>query len=118
VRLALAAWTGLLAALPRCRAGGWRGAWVGFDIRCSSVFAPLGRHALSDIDLTWWCSPPLRDAGSTSCAKRTLKASRVNLLSAVSSTSWPRLAIAGAAAVQRHRQDGRKRELRSPVPPL
>jgi hypothetical protein len=40
----LAAWTGLLAAtLPRYyRAGGWRGAWVGFDIGLLTAFAATG----------------------------------------------------------------------------
>jgi hypothetical protein len=40
----LAAWTGLLAAtLPRYyRAGGWRGAWVGFDIGLLVAFAATG----------------------------------------------------------------------------
>jgi hypothetical protein len=39
----LAAWTGLLAAtLPRYyRAGGWRGAWVGFDIAELAAFAAV-----------------------------------------------------------------------------
>jgi len=42
--MALAAWTGLLAAtLPRYyRAGGWRGAWVGFDIAELAAFAAVG----------------------------------------------------------------------------
>jgi hypothetical protein len=40
----LAAWTGLLAAtMPRFyRAGGWRGAWVGFDIALLAAFAATG----------------------------------------------------------------------------
>jgi hypothetical protein len=40
----LAAWTGVLAAtLPRYyRAGGWRGAWVGFDIALLTAFAVTG----------------------------------------------------------------------------
>ncbi len=40
----LAAWTGVLAAtLPRYyRAGGWRGAWVGFDIGLLLAFAATG----------------------------------------------------------------------------
>jgi len=40
----LAAWTGLLAAtLPRYyRAGGWRGAWVGFDVALLAAFAVTG----------------------------------------------------------------------------
>lgn len=40
----LAAWTGVLAAtLPRYyRAGGWRGAWVGFDIGLLVAFAATG----------------------------------------------------------------------------
>jgi cation transport ATPase len=42
--MALAAWTGLLAAtLPRYyRSGGWRGAWVGFDIALLAAFAVTG----------------------------------------------------------------------------
>jgi hypothetical protein len=42
--IGLAAWTGLLAAtLPRYyRAGGWRGAWVGFDIALLAAFAATG----------------------------------------------------------------------------
>jgi hypothetical protein len=42
--LALAAWTGLLAAtLPRYyRAGGWRGAWVGFDLALLAAFVATG----------------------------------------------------------------------------
>jgi hypothetical protein len=42
--LGLAAWTGLLAVtLPHYyRAGGWRGAWVGFDIVLLAVFAATG----------------------------------------------------------------------------
>ncbi len=42
--LGLAAWTGLLAAtLPRYyRSGGWRGAWVGFDIALLCAFAVTG----------------------------------------------------------------------------
>jgi hypothetical protein len=42
--LGLAAWTGLLAAtLPRYyRAGGWRGAWVGFDLALLAAFAAAG----------------------------------------------------------------------------
>jgi hypothetical protein len=42
--LALAAWTGLLAvSLPLFyRAGGWRGAWVGFDIALLVTFAVTG----------------------------------------------------------------------------
>ncbi len=42
--LVLAAWTGLLAAtLPRYyRTGGWRGAWVGFDIALLVTFAATG----------------------------------------------------------------------------
>ncbi len=42
--LALAAWTGLLAAsLPRYyRTGGWRGAWVGFDIALLGAFVATG----------------------------------------------------------------------------
>jgi hypothetical protein len=40
----LAAWIGILAVtLPRYyRAGGWRGAWVGFDIALLMVFAATG----------------------------------------------------------------------------
>jgi hypothetical protein len=40
----LAAWTGLLAAtLPRYyRSGGWRGAWVGFDIALLAAFVATG----------------------------------------------------------------------------
>jgi hypothetical protein len=40
----LAAWTGLLAAtLPRYyHTGGWRGAWVGFDIGLLAAFAATG----------------------------------------------------------------------------
>jgi hypothetical protein len=40
----LAAWTGLLAVtLPHYyRAGGWRGAWVGFDIALLAAFAAVG----------------------------------------------------------------------------
>jgi hypothetical protein len=40
----LAAWTGLLAVtLPHYyRAGGWRGAWVGFDIALLATFAATG----------------------------------------------------------------------------
>lgn len=40
----LAAWTGLLAdTLPRYyRAGGWRGAWVGFDVALLAAFAVTG----------------------------------------------------------------------------
>jgi len=40
----LAAWTGVLAAsLPRYyRAGGWRGAWVGFDLALLAAFAATG----------------------------------------------------------------------------
>lgn len=40
----LAAWTGVLATtLPRYyRAGGWRGAWVGFDIALLAAFAATG----------------------------------------------------------------------------
>ena len=42
--LALAAWTGLLAvSLPHYyRAGGWRGAWVGFDIVLLAAFGVTG----------------------------------------------------------------------------
>jgi hypothetical protein len=42
--VALAVWTGVLAAtLPRYyRAGGWRGAWVGFDIGLLLAFAATG----------------------------------------------------------------------------
>jgi hypothetical protein len=42
--LCLAAWTGVLAAtLPRFyRTGGWRGAWVGFDIAELAAFAATG----------------------------------------------------------------------------
>lgn len=42
--VALAAWTGLLAAtLPRYyRTGGWRGAWVGFDIALLVAFIATG----------------------------------------------------------------------------
>jgi hypothetical protein len=42
--LVLAAWTGLLAAtLPKYyRSGGWRGAWVGFDIALLAAFAATG----------------------------------------------------------------------------
>jgi hypothetical protein len=42
--VALAAWTGLLAAtLPRYyRSGDWRGAWVGFDIALLVAFAATG----------------------------------------------------------------------------
>jgi hypothetical protein len=42
--IVLAAWTGLLAAtLPRYyRSGGWRGAWVGFDIALLAAFAATG----------------------------------------------------------------------------
>lgn len=42
--LVLAAWTGLLAAsLPRYyRTGGWRGAWVGFDIALLGAFVATG----------------------------------------------------------------------------
>ena len=42
--IALAAWTGLLAAtLPRYyRAGGWRGAWVGFDLALLAAFVATG----------------------------------------------------------------------------
>lgn len=42
--IALAAWTGLLAAtLPKYyRAGGWRGAWVGFDLALLAAFAATG----------------------------------------------------------------------------
>jgi len=40
----LAAWTGVLATtLPRYyRSGGWRGAWVGFDIALLAAFAATG----------------------------------------------------------------------------
>jgi hypothetical protein len=46
--LGLAAWTGLLAAtLPRYyRSGGWRGAWVGFDIALLCTFAVTGWASL------------------------------------------------------------------------
>jgi hypothetical protein len=42
--LVLAAWTGLLAStLPRYyRTGGWRGAWVGFDIALLAAFVVTG----------------------------------------------------------------------------
>jgi hypothetical protein len=42
--VALAAWTGVLAVtLPGFyRAGGWRGAWVGFDIALLAAFAATG----------------------------------------------------------------------------
>jgi len=42
--LVLAAWIGLLAVtLPRYyRAGGWRGAWVGFDVAELAAFAAVG----------------------------------------------------------------------------
>lgn len=42
--LVLAAWTGLLATtLPRYyRTGGWRGAWVGFDIALLGAFIATG----------------------------------------------------------------------------
>ena len=42
--LGLAAWTGVLATtLPRFyRAGGWRGAWVGFDLALLGAFAATG----------------------------------------------------------------------------
>ncbi len=42
--LVLAAWIGILAVtLPRYyRAGGWRGAWVGFDVVLLLVFAATG----------------------------------------------------------------------------
>jgi hypothetical protein len=42
--IGLAAWTGLLAvSLPRYyRAGGWRGAWVGFDIALLCAFVVTG----------------------------------------------------------------------------
>ncbi len=42
--IGLAAWTGLLATtLPRYyRAGGWRGAWVGFDVALLAAFAATG----------------------------------------------------------------------------
>lgn len=42
--LALAAWTGLLATtLPRYyRTGGWRGAWVGFDLALLGAFIATG----------------------------------------------------------------------------
>src|SRR5580698_11564768 len=42
--VALAAWTGLLAAtLPRYyRTGAWRGAWVGFDLALLAAFAATG----------------------------------------------------------------------------
>jgi hypothetical protein len=42
--LVLAAWIGLLATtLPRYyRTGGWRGAWVGFDIALLAAFAATG----------------------------------------------------------------------------
>jgi hypothetical protein len=42
--VALAVWTGLLAvSLPHFyRAGGWRGAWVGFDIALLAAFAATG----------------------------------------------------------------------------
>jgi hypothetical protein len=42
--IALAAWTGLLAVtLPHYyRAGGWRGAWVGFDFALLGAFAATG----------------------------------------------------------------------------
>jgi hypothetical protein len=42
--IGLAAWTGLLAAtLPRYyRSGGWRGAWVGFDLALLAAFTATG----------------------------------------------------------------------------
>jgi hypothetical protein len=42
--IVLAAWTGVLAAtLPKYyRSGGWRGAWVGFDIALLAAFAVTG----------------------------------------------------------------------------
>jgi hypothetical protein len=42
--IGLASWTGLLAAtLPRYyRSGGWRGAWVGFDLALLAAFAATG----------------------------------------------------------------------------
>src|SRR5580692_607495 len=42
--IVLAAWTGVLATtLPRYyRSGGWRGAWVGFDIALLGAFAATG----------------------------------------------------------------------------
>lgn len=42
--VALAAWIGVLAAtLPRYyRTGGWRGAWVGFDLALLAAFAATG----------------------------------------------------------------------------
>ena len=50
--LVLAAWTGLLAAsLPRYyRTGGWRGAWVGFDMALLAAFVATGWAA--------WATPP------------------------------------------------------------
>jgi hypothetical protein len=44
----LAAWTGVLAVtLPRYyRSGGWRGAWVGFDLAELAAFAATGWAAL------------------------------------------------------------------------
>jgi hypothetical protein len=126
--LALAAWTGLLAAtLPHYyRAGGWRGAWVGFDIALLVVFAATGWAAWRRRQVLIICLVVLAtllccDAWFDVVLDSHTKGFEVSLLSAVIfELPLALLAIAGARRLFRLTVGtvGRRAGYTGPVPPL
>jgi hypothetical protein len=126
--LALAAWTGLLAAtLPHYyRAGGWRGAWVGFDIALLAVFTATGWAAWRRRQVLIICLVVLAtllccDAWFDVMLDSHTKGFEVSLLSAVIiELPLALLAIAGARRLFRLTVGtvGRRAGYTGPVPPL
>lgn len=126
--VALAAWTGLLAAtLPHYyRAGGWRGAWVGFDIVLLAAFAATGWAAWRRRQVLIICLVVLAtllccDAWFDVVLDSHTKGFEVSLLSAVIiELPLALLAIAGARRLFRLTIGtvGRRGGYPGPVPPL
>jgi hypothetical protein len=126
--LALAAWTGLLAAtLPHYyRAGGWRGAWVGFDIVLLAVFAATGWAAWRRRQVLIICLVVLAtllccDAWFDVVLDSHTKGFEVSLLSAVI-VELPLALLAIAAARRLFRMTiatvSRRAGYTGPIPPL
>ena len=126
--VALAAWTGLLAAtLPHYyRAGGWRGAWVGFDIVLLAAFAATGWAAWRRRQVLVICLVVLAtllccDAWFDVVLDSHTKGFEVSLLSAVIiELPLALLAIIGARRLYRLTigMVGRRAGYPGPVPPL
>jgi hypothetical protein len=124
----LAAWTGLLAvSLPHYyRAGGWRGAWVGFDIVLLAAFGATGWAAWRRRQVLIICLVVLAtllccDAWFDVVLNSDTRGFELSLLSAVLvELPLAVLAIAGARRLLRltigmiRRRDG----YRGPMPPL